>query len=197
MPSIRLEDLTPFGRLALQLDREFAELARVGGLIEKVDLGTDAGLDEGVKILTRVAAHGQNIAATMQDFGKALQEARDKAEAATKRVAERAELIKKRRQEQDALQEKLGVLKEGLKTLGAGFSGAAKPAGELTDEDRRRIAADLEALQAPMTKFVEAAQAIKAECARANFKRLERQADAVIDSLQASRKKIAQALAPK
>ncbi|MBI3299015.1 MAG: hypothetical protein HYZ75_12665 [Elusimicrobia bacterium] len=46
MPSIRLEDLSPFGRLALKLDQELSELARVGGQIARVDIGSDNGLDE-------------------------------------------------------------------------------------------------------------------------------------------------------
>lgn len=48
-----------------------------------------------------------------------------------------------------------------------------------------------------MTSFISAIEAIKAEAAGLNFKRLERQADSMIDSLKASRRKIAQALAPK
>ncbi len=44
---------------------------------------------------------------------------------------------------------------------------------------------------------LEAARAIKAEAAGSNFRRLERQADSMIDSLQASLRKIAQAIAPR
>jgi chromosome segregation ATPase len=131
----------------------------------------------------------------MQEFAVSLQEARDKAEAATKLVAERAQHIQRRRQEQERLQEKLAKLKDDITAIGASL---AKPAsGEPTDEDKRRIAAELQRLQAPMAGFIEAAQAIKAEAAGANFKRLERQADSVIDSLQASLRKLTQALGPK
>jgi hypothetical protein len=67
--------------------------------------------------------------------------------------------------------------------------------GALSQENKRRIAAELERLQAPMTGFIEAIQTIKAEAAGANFRRLERQADSIVDSLQTSRRKIVQALA--
>jgi len=198
MPSVRLEDLTPFGRAAVKLDNELAELARAGGQIEGVDLESDNGLDEGLKILTRVAAYGQSVAETMQEFAKSLQEARDKAEAATKLVSERAQLIQQRRQRQGQLQEKLTQVKEDITAAGASLAGLGKPAkGALSDDDKRRVAAELERLRAPMNGFIEAAQAIKTEAARSNFRRVERQADSVIDSLQASLRKLAQVLPPK
>jgi hypothetical protein len=189
---------SPFGRLALKLDRELSELARAGDQIGRVNLDSDNGLDEGVRILNRVAQLGESAAATMQEFSKSLDEAREKAEAATQLVAERAQIIKRRRQREDELREQLTQVKEGIKTLGAGLAGFNKPEkGELTEDSKRRIAAELERLQAPMTRCIEAAQAVKAEASRSNFKRLERQADSVIDSLQASRRKIVQAIAPK
>lgn len=197
MKSIKLDDLTPFGRLAVRLDLAFAELGRVAGELAGTDIGSDAGLDEGVKLLQGAARNGQDIAETMQSFAQALEQARAKAEADTRVVAERAELIHARRQSRDALREKLEQAKDGLKALGAGLSGLSVPdKSALSDGDKRRIAAELEKLQAPMADFIGAAQAIKAEAARLNFRRLERQADSIIDSLQASRKKISQAVQP-
>lgn len=198
MTSIRLEDLTPFGRLAVKLDHEFSELARVGGQIAGVDLETDNGLDEGIKILGRVARYGESIAATMQEFSQSLQEAREKAESATQLVAESAQVIKQRRQRQDELQDRLTRLKEEISAAGAGLADFKPPADkEPSDDDKRRIAAELERLRAPLARFIEVGQAIKAEAAASNFKRLERQADSVIDFLEASRRKIIQAIAPK
>jgi|SRR5579883_2620621 len=198
MPSVRLEDLSPFGRLALKLDNEFAELSRLSGQMSGVNIESDGGLDEAIRILNRVAKYGESLAATMDQFAGALQESRGKAEAATKLVAERAELIQKRRQRQDQLQDKLTGIREEVRMFGEGLSGLNQPAkGELSPEDKSRIAAELEKIEAPLVRFIEAVQALKAEAAGANFRRLERQADSMIDSLQASRRKIAQALGPK
>ncbi len=197
MPSVRLEDLTPFGRLALKLDQEFAELARGGEQLARLDLESDRGLDEGIRILNRVAGYGQALAQTMQDFSKSMQEARDKADAAARIVAERAQLIQQRRQREDELQKKLAQIQEDVKTVGAGLTGFGKLKGELSEDDKRRIAAELERLQEPMTRFIAAIKALKEEAAGLKFKRLERQAESMIDSLEASRRKIAQAIAPK
>lgn len=198
MPTIRPEDLSPFGRLALRLDSQFAELVRAGEQMSKVKLDSDGGLDEGIRILNKVAQYGESLAATMQDFSQALQQSRDEAEAATKLVAERAQLIKQRKERQDELEGKLESLKDEVKAAGSQLSGAQQAGnGALSDDDRARIAAELSKLQAPMARFIAAAQAIKAEAASGNFKRVERQAESMIDSLEASSRKIAQAIAPK
>jgi hypothetical protein len=198
MPSIHPEDLTPFGRAALKLDREFAELARVGEQMARVDVESDGGLAEGIRILNRAAQHGEGLAAVMQDFSASLQEARGQAEAAMKLVGERAQLIRARRRQQDQLQERLTRLREDMKTAGAGLAGFSPPEKSgLSEADKRRIAAELERLQEPMNRFIAAAREIKAEAARSRFKRLERQADSMIDSLQASCRRIAQALESK
>lgn len=194
MPSIRQEDLSPFARLALKLDSELAELVRAGEQIAKLNLESDSGFDEGVRILNRVSQYGQSAAVTMQGFSAALQEARDKAEAATGLVAERAQLIQKRKQEQDLLGEALSKIKDEVAAAGAGLSAFAKPQGEASEDDRRRIASELERLREPMAKHVEAIKALKARAAEGNFKRLERQAESMVDSLQSTLRKIAQAL---
>jgi hypothetical protein len=198
MPSLRLEDLTPFGRLALKLDQEFAQLASAGAKMEKVDVESDNGLDEGIKILNRVAQHGQAIAETMREFATALNEARDKAEAATKTVAQRGEKIKARKQRQDELQGKLAHVKDGVKAAGEGLAGVAKAVKkDMTEDDRRRVADELSRVQAPMAAFIEAVKAIKAQAAGENFRRLEREAAAMIDTLEASRRKIERSIGPK
>jgi hypothetical protein len=198
MPSVRVEDLSAFGQLALKLDREFGELERAGGQIAHVNLESDNGLDEGIKILGRVARYGESVAQTMQEFSKALNEAREKAEAATGVVAERAQVIQQRKQKQDELHDKLAKVKAEVSAFGSTLGGFERPAkGEPTDEDKKKIAAELERIQGPLAGFIEAVQALKAECAGGNFKRLERQADSMIDSLQSTRRKIEQAIAPK
>ncbi len=195
MPSVRLEDLTPFGRLALKLEREFSELSRAAEQISRLDLETDGGLDDGIKILNRVSEYGESLAGTMQQFSASLQEAQVQAEAAAKLVAERAQLIQTRRRRQDELHEKLSRLKEDVGATGAALAGLGQSAqGAPSEDDKRRIASELSRLREPLDRFIAAAQELKAEAARANFRRLERQADSMVDSLQASRRKIAQAL---
>jgi hypothetical protein len=193
MPSLRPEDLTPFGRIALKLDRELSDLARAGEEMATVNLESDRGLDEGLKILQRVALGGETLNSVMQEFAASLQETRDKAEAAMKLVAGRAQVIQERRQRENELQERLDALKQTVKEAGATLAEAAQP-GRLDEAGKRRIKEQLEAVQAPLARCVADAQALKAEANGGRFARVERQADAMIDSLNATRRKIEQAV---
>ena len=198
MPSIRLEDLTPFGRAAVKLDQELSELVKIGGQMEGVQIDSDGGVDEGIKLLNRAAPYSESVAGTMQEFAKTLQEARDRAEAAMKVVAERGQLIQRRRAFEDELQAKLTALSEQVKDAGAGLAGLGKAGpGGLSDEQKRQVAAELEKLREPMNGFIAAGQALKDEAAAGKFRRLERQAESMIDSLRASLRKIAEAVAAK
>jgi hypothetical protein len=76
----------------------------------------------------------------------------------------------------------------------AAGAGLAEPFQPGAGDDKARVAARLEAVRGPMNAFIEAAKAVKAEAAAGNFKRVARQADSVIDSLQSSLRKIEQAL---
>ncbi|HXT00325.1 MAG TPA: hypothetical protein VN915_06595 [Elusimicrobiota bacterium] len=196
MPSIHPDSLSPFARASLALAQEFTDLSTLADQLSSTKLDSDNGLDESLKLLNRAAQTGEALAQAMQEFSTTLQEAREKAEASAKIVADRAQNIQQRRQAQGDLQEKMDRLKEEVKTLGATV--ASQPATiALTEDDKRKIAQELERLQEPMRKFIESAQAVKAEAGAKNFKRIERQADSMIDSLQASQRKIAQAIAPK
>jgi hypothetical protein len=186
----RQEPATPFGRAALKLDQEFRALSEVSDQLARVNLETDAGLDDSIKLLNKAAHYGQGVAGAMEEFARALQEAREKAEAATKAVAERAQLIQKRREDEDRQEKKLDALKEDVKAVGSSLIAFNTPGA-----DKKTIAQELEKVQKPLIAFIEKAQAIKADCSQRNFKRLERQAEGMIDSLQASLRKISQAIA--
>jgi len=57
MSSIRVDTLSPFGRLAVTLDTDFfPELSRLSGQIQRLDLDTDGDLDHAVKLLNEIYA---------------------------------------------------------------------------------------------------------------------------------------------
>src|SRR5690349_11854543 len=107
MPALRLDDLSPFGRLAVKLDEEFSALARLSGQIERLVLDSEGDLEHAVKLLNQFAEHGKNITDGIQEFSKVLREAQERSESAAKLVADRAQLIQQRKEQQRALQGKL------------------------------------------------------------------------------------------
>lgn len=198
MASLSLEDLSPFGRLAVQLDGDFSEMIRLGAQIDRLDIDSDSGLEHALKLLTRFAQHGRNIAENIQDFSRTLQDARDRSEAAAKRVTERAQQIEERKIRQNQIQDKLKRVEEKVKTANAGLTGTQKPSGrEFSDDEKAQITSQLERLNNELVKFIAETQAIKEEAGQSKFKTIERDAQTIIDTLQSSRRKINSAISSK
>jgi chromosome segregation ATPase len=183
MPSIRMDELSPFGRLALKLDGDFSELSRLSGQLERLDLESESDLDHAVKLLSQFSQHGQEFAQDMQEFSKSLKEAHERSEAAAKSVGERAHQVQERHQRRSQLQDKLALVEHDIKTASAMLAGSRK-------DDKLIIKAQFEQLSQKLVGFIESGQAIKEEAVRLKFKRIEREALSMLDTLQALRRKI-------
>lgn len=195
MPSFRFEDLSPFGRLAVELDGHFVELARLSGQLERLDIESDSGLAHAIKLLGQFADHGQKISGGIQGFAQVLQEARARSEAATQSVAERAQLIQQRKQKQNEIREKLAQVERHVKAANENLLSLRRDGkSELTQEERLRMRAGLERLNEDLKKFLVDAQAIKEAAGRSNFKAIEHDAKNLLDALKSSSRKIGKAV---
>lgn len=196
MPSIRLEELSVFGRLALKLDKEFSELTRLREKIERLSLESESDLDHAVRLLSEFSRQGQTISGDMQEFSKALEEASLRSEAAAKSVGERARQVQERRQQRDELQEKLVRLDQDIQTANAGLLGGGKRETKTpSDDERARIKAQFTQLHARLADLIEPARKIKEEAASLKFRKIERDAQSMLDSLVALRAKLETLLA--
>ncbi len=149
MPSIHLESLSPFGRLAVKLDNDFVELAR---------------------------PHEQSTAAA-------------------KLVEERAQVVHKRKQQQNELQEKLAHLEKCARAANTGFADFRKNGISVSSEDEKaQLKIELEKLHRQIAGFIETAQAIKEDAAQLKFKGVEREAESILSTLKSSRRKISNVL---
>src|SRR5579864_7887089 len=156
MPSLSLDSLSPFGRLAVKLDNDFSELARISAQLQRLEIESDGSLEHAIKLLNQFAQHGQSITDGIQEFARSLQEARERSEAAAKLVAERAQLIQQRKQEQNQVQEKLTQLEEEVKAANASLAGLRKrDNGGYSDEEKLQIRAQLELLNSQLSGFIE------------------------------------------
>jgi hypothetical protein len=196
MASINPDNLSPFGRLAIELDGSFVEISRLSLQIQRLDIHSDSGLDHALKLLNQFAQHGQSVAEGMKDFSKLLQDAHHKTDMAAQAVAERAQVIYQRKQQQNQLQEKLALVEKDLSSVSqnlAGFRQEGKK--EFSEEEKQNLTAALSQLQGQLEHFVTIAQSIKDEATELKFKNMERTAQSLLDSLQASHRKIQQAIA--
>jgi len=190
MPSVKLEALSEFGRIALKLDRDFSELERLSAKIERLNLESESDLDHAVKLLGEFALQGQEIGRDMQEFSKALEAARERSDAAAKSVSERAGRVQERQQRRAQLQERLVRLEQELKTANAGLTGGRKGDREASEEEKARIKTQFAELRSRLSEFIEPAEKIRDEAAQLKFRRIERDAQSMLDTLLALRRKL-------
>jgi len=194
MPSLRTENLSSFGRLAVELDEHISELSRLSGQIERLDIYSEGGLEHAFKLLNQFAAHGKSISEGMQGFSKALEEVRARSEAAAKLVAERAEVIGQRKLEQKQLRDQLAQVEQKVNAANAGLAGSKRNGkGEITDEERVKIKGRLEQLNEELKGFLAEAQTIRDTAGQAKFKSIEHDAKNLLDVLKSSSRKIEKA----
>lgn len=185
MKTLDMETLSPFGRLAVQLDHEFSELNRLSGQMERMDIESDTELERAIKILNQFAEHGQNVTNGIQEFNKALLDAREQAEKAAQIVGERVGLVQQRKDEREQMQLKLSHLGEKAKQMTADLSNFSR-------EDKQQLIAQLQALDVQLADLMNEAQSIKAEANEARMKSIERDAQSLYGMLQSARQKIGQ-----
>lgn len=191
MASINLETLSAFGRLAVKLDLDFLELSRLSGQIQRLDIESDGGLDRAAKLLEQFAQQGKNISEGIKDFSQHLQNVREQSEIAAKSVAERSEDIRRRREEQNQIREKLNEVERNVVSANATLATFKKEGKTIfSDDEKTEIKTHLTRLNVDLKKFVEAAQSIRDAAGQSNFKSVERDAKSLLEALRASAKKI-------
>lgn len=195
MTSLHLENLSSFGRLAVQLDEHFLELIRLSGQIERLDIESESGLEHAVKALNEFAEHGKGIAEGIQGLSQALEETRARSEAAAQVVSERAQLIQQRKLQQYQIRERLSQVEEKVKAANANLAGLRRDAkSEYTNQEKLQLRADLAGLNDNLKKFLGDVQAIKKDASQAKFKTIEQDAKNLLDALQSSCRKIDKAI---
>jgi chromosome segregation ATPase len=200
MPTFKTENLSDFGRLALGLDHDFAELERLSGQLIRLELESDVGLERSVKLLHEFAERGQSIAQGVQVFGQALEEARGRAEGAAKLVAERATQIQRRKIELEQIQEKFGQLGAKVQAANAelaamkNLTGADPSSVSASSDEQVRIPEQLRRIDAQLEGFLNEAQAIREEAKNASMRTVERNAESLFGTLQSVRRKLGQVI---
>ncbi len=188
-------DLSPFAQLALKLDQDFGALERLSGQIERLDIETDNGLEQALKLLGQFAKHGESISAGIQDFAGVLDQSRARAEQAAAIVSERAALVQKRHQEQSELQGRFNQLAAKVQEVNASLSAMKKPDGAFTEAEKAQLTERLQAMDAHLGVFVEEAGTLRAEADRANLKKLGRNAESLQGTLIAARTRLSSVFA--
>lgn len=187
MPTLRTEDLTPFGQLAVQLDETFSELGRIGGQIERLAIDSDAGYDRAVRLMTQFAEQGRSVGEQIQAFAQALEKARTQVEQTAVCVAARSQDVQKRKALLDTLEARFGDLGMRVREVTASI-GELNRSGTLgTPEVATVRGAEIDSC---LGAFIDEASALRDEAREFNMRELERNAESLYGTLLSARRKL-------
>jgi chromosome segregation ATPase len=173
---------SPLVKSVFALDNYLTELERVGTRINSTDLTSDFDLEYIQKLMTRFAECGQGISEEVTNLSTRLQEAQARAEAVAQGVSKQAELLNVRRNEQNEKMEEFRILGEKVRDLNAVMSGFR--------EDRAKLASNIPAFEAQLDGLIEDLQNLRKSARDSRMKALEKNAESLVQSLQAARKKL-------
>ena len=182
---------SPLVKSVLALDNYLTELERVGAKINSTDMTSDFDIEYIQKLMARFAECGQGIAEEVTNLSRQLQEAQTRAEAVAQRVSGQAELLNNRRKEQNAKLEEFRILGEKVSELNAAMSQFRRPRGHgLTNEDRAQLASGIPAFEAQLAVLIEELQDLRESARNARMKALEKNAESLVQTLQAVHRKL-------
>jgi len=180
------EKLSALAATVLAFD---AELRRFDVLVDnaaRVPLDSRRNLQKAARITTDAAQCQQNLAPLVQAFNAALNAAREHNQHAAERLQIRGAEIKAREQELIALMVRFGDLGEEA----AAISVSAQRLGVEKQDDGKNALGELAELEARMTKVIDAAQALGAECRAHDFADVGSEIDALKQQMQSARNKV-------
>jgi chromosome segregation ATPase len=182
---------SPLVKSVLALDNYLSELERVGARINSTDMTTDVDVEYIQKLMSRFAECGRSVSEEVTNLSTQLHEARTRAETVSQGVSSQAELLNKRRNEQNEKLEKLRILGEKVRELNATIGQFRPPQGhELTDEDHARLTSNFPAFEAQLVSLIDELHDLRNSARDSRMKALEKHAESLAQTLQAVHKKL-------
>jgi predicted RNase H-like nuclease (RuvC/YqgF family) len=173
---------SPLVKSVLALDRYLSELERVGTKIISTDMTSDVDLEYIQKLMAHFAECGQGISNEVTNLSTHLREAQTRAEGVAQGVSKQAELFKVRRNEQEEKTEEFRLLGEKVRNLTAVISEFGN--------DRAKLIANLPAVESQLDNLIEELQKLRNSARDSRIKSLQKNAESLVQSLQAARKKL-------
>jgi chromosome segregation ATPase len=175
----------------LALDNYLSELERVGTKINSTDMSSDFDIEFIQKLMTRFAECGQGVSEEITNLSAQLREAQARAEAVAQGVSRQAGLFSTRRAEQNEKLEQFRILGEKVRELSAAISQFRRPqGGGMTPEDRENLTSRIPDFEAQLAALIEELQSLRESARNSRMKSLQKNADSLVQTLQAVQKKL-------
>ena len=172
---------SPLVKSVLALDEYLAELDRIGTRINSTNMTADFDIEYIEKLMVRFAECGQGVSEEVVKLSAQLQEAQTRAQTVAQGVSSQAELLNKRRNEQNEKLEQFRLLGDKVRELNEEIR---------TDEGRARLAADIPGFQARLGALIEELQSLRKSAKDSRMRALERNAESLVQTLEAARQKL-------
>jgi chromosome segregation ATPase len=187
------KSLSSFARAALALDAEFSKFARLSEELERLQVGSDRGLDRAQALLAELAECRERFGPASEELARSLEEARQRTAHAAEQVAGRESAVRDRQAHVEQLVGRYKTLGEMVARVQE-LAGALRKSGSAGLD--QAVTSKLPELDAQLALLVEEARKLMQEAHAANMKALERNADSLRQSLQTVRNKFGM-MAPK
>jgi oligoendopeptidase F len=182
---------SPLVKSILALDNYLTELERIGTKINSTDMTSDFDVEYVQKLMTRFAECGKGVSEEVTNLSTQLYEAQARAEAVAQGVSRQAELFNIRKAKQNEKLEEFRILGERVRELNAAISRFRRPHGDsLTDEDRAELTSNIPGFEAQLSVLIEDLQKVRQSAQNSRMKALEKNAESLLQTLQAVRKKL-------
>lgn len=191
MSDIKIKNPSTLVQAILKLDNHFSEMIRLGSKIETMEMKSDFDFEQAERLIKHFAECGEGVSTEVVQMSNALLELRGQAEAAASIVAQRAEILQARKNEQAQKLEAFRLLGEKVRELTTSLSTFKIPEGEeLSEQERASITSRLAEFETRLRPLIDEAQALRKEGQNSKIKSLEQGADSLSQSLLAVSQKI-------
>lgn len=189
-------NISEFFQSAAALDADFAELERLGGQLDRLEIDSDNGLEQAQKRLARFSECGERIGTGIMALAKALDETRARAEKLAEVVRARAVVVQERQNETQRLLMRFQSLGELAKKINATIAGLKKPVkkGELTDDEKALLSQHMPEIDSKLGMLLDEARKLREDARKVNMKALERNAETLSQALLSARRQLGTAI---
>jgi uncharacterized coiled-coil DUF342 family protein len=173
------------------LDSYFSELERLANKIGTMELKTEFDFEQARKLLSRYGECGDGVSNEVLNLSNYLNEARVRSDEMSKAVMSRAEEINSHQTESQKKIEEFRQLGEKVRALTDTISDL-RPADDanLSVEERGRLSEKLFNTTKQLDPLIEEAQNLRFHAHQAKMRALEKNADALTQTLQAARQRL-------
>jgi len=176
---------------ATKLEDDIASLQRLSEQIEQVDVKTDGGLNHARKLMARFSEFGNSVSEGVQNLAQALGDAQVRAEKAAAVVSARADLVKIRQEQEESLLDRFQSLVGRVREITSEMATLKRPDGvALSEAERPQVISKLSDFDSQLLMVIEQMRALRGDAKDCHMKNLERDIDALTQSVDAARRKL-------